>query len=532
MRIIEVIWQWLTENQNLLELFLGLLVSILGLVMTIVWRKIDKKKEKEREEQIKQFFKNLFFSQMQSYENFPVEHLINPRTWKDWVLKGIAVHLEKNFDLAIKYYETSIFIHPHHEAYCYMGLAYLENNNDKKATSSFKKSIKINPNFSNAYCYLGFIHEFYHNNSKEALMLYNKALELTPNNIIVYICICCSCILNNDLIKAKEYLLKIHEFNSNVLELNFLEGLIHLYERKIGNTTLFWNSIIGLDHNKKEEILLIKKLLLETNKIKQNWKSPAERQEFEQKYIQLRNLIEIDPNNSEALHNMGNLFYDMGEYNYAIKYYKMAIKLSPDNENPYYDLGWLYHEVRKNNKMATNCFNKAIEINPCFAKAYNGFGSICDDERKYKAAIEYYKKAIELDNNYTAAYNNLAVIYLKEKEYEFALKYAIKAIKITPNFIQAYTNILRAYIAQKEYYEPIKWLDQLIDVRPNCPKAFLLAGFGYILIGENQYQKGIECLQTSHQLGFKPAGTLVKLFKILGYSKLSINIGRRIFNNV
>ena len=88
------------------------------------------------------------------------------------------------------------------------------------------------------------------------------------------------------------------------------------------------------------------------------------------------------------------------------------------------------------------------------------------------------------------------------------------------------------YIAQGKYYEPIKWLNQLIEVRPNCPKAFLLAGCGYILIGEEQYQKGIECLQISHQLGFKSAGILAKLFKMLGYSKLNINIGRRIFNNM
>ena len=415
MRTFEAIWQWLFKNQNLLECFFGLLVSILGLVMAIIWRKKDKKKEKEEKEQIKQFLENLFFNQIKSYKKVSIEHLVNPQTWEDWVVKGVAVHLEKNFDLAIKYYEKSILIHPHHETYCYIGLAYLENGDDKKAVSSLKKSVKINPNFPNSYCCLGFMYEFYYNNSKMAMKLYDKALALTPNKVIVYICICCSCVLNSDLIKAKEYLLKISEFNSNVLELNFLESLIHLHERKISNATLFLDSITGLDHDKKEETFFFKKLLLETNKIKQNWKSPAERQEFEQKYIQLKDLIEIDPSNSDAFRNMGNLFYDMGKYCYAIKYYKIAIKISPNNENTYYDLGWLYHEIKKNNKKAIDCFNKAIEINPCFAKAYNGLGAICHDEKKYTKAIEYYKTAIEFDNNYTAAYNNLAVAYLKKK---------------------------------------------------------------------------------------------------------------------
>lgn len=530
--MLEIVCKWISENQILLGLLFGI-ITILGFVLSIIWRKIDNKKKKKDFELMKSFFRDAFFKQVQSEIKVSIEQLANPQTWEEWLVKGAAVQLEENFDLAIKYYEKSISLHPYHKTYCYMGLAYLEKKNARKAISCLKKSIKLNPNFEDAYCGLGLVYELFYENLKVSMKLYNKALELNPNNIIALVGICSIYILENDLSKAKDCFMKIQEFNSDKLEISLLEGLIPLKEGKIINAIPYFDKMIELlPDKKKAEVLLIKKALIELKKTKQNWKSSTEQQEFKQKYIHFKKLIELDFNNSHAYYDMGNAYYDMGKYQDASKCYKRAIELSPNNENPYYDLGWLYHSVKKNNTKAANYFNRAIEINPDFAKAYNGLGSICDDKKEYKKAIEYYEKAITLDNNYTAAYNNLGAVYLKNNKYDLALKYLMKAVKITPDYLQAYVNILRAYIAKKEYYEPIKWLDQLIETRPNCPKAFFLAGFGYILTGKEHYSKGLECLQISSQLGFKLAGILAKLFTVLGYSKLNIRIGRRVFNSM
>ena len=56
---------------------------------------------------------------------------------------------------------------------------------------------------------------------------------------------------------------------------------------------------------------------------------------------------------------------------------------------------------------ALNAYDKAIELNPNDAPAYNNRGLAYDNLDKNDLAIADYKKAIELNPKYGAAFNNL-----------------------------------------------------------------------------------------------------------------------------
>ena len=54
-------------------------------------------------------------------------------------------------------------------------------------------------------------------------------------------------------------------------------------------------------------------------------------------------------------------------------------------------------------------YNKAIEINPNYSRAYCGIGIIKAKKEQYKEAIIDYNKAIELNSKYINAYFNRGI---------------------------------------------------------------------------------------------------------------------------
>ena len=84
----------------------------------------------------------------------------------------------------------------------------------------------------------------------------------------------------------------------------------------------------------------------------------------------------------------------------------------------YYNQKKYRFELGSVGERAIENYNKAIELDPNDADAYNNRGLAYYYLEEYERAIEDYNKAIELNPNY--AYNNreLAISKLKEQEGE------------------------------------------------------------------------------------------------------------------
>ncbi len=77
----------------------------------------------------------------------------------------------------------------------------------------------------------------------------------------------------------------------------------------------------------------------------------------------LKQRLESDPNDLEALVGLGNLFYDAAKYPDAIEYYSRAVKLSPDDPDIISDLGVSYRRNGNPNR-AIELFRQATEAVP------------------------------------------------------------------------------------------------------------------------------------------------------------------------
>ena len=94
---------------------------------------------------------------------------------------------------------------------------------------------------------------------------------------------------------------------------------------------------------------------------------------------------------------------------------------------------------------AINAYNKAIDLNPNDASAYNNRGLAYDNLDKNNLAIADYEKAIELNPKYGDAFNNLAKTYGRRGYYKQAILFYDRIIELNPKDADAYYDRGNAY---------------------------------------------------------------------------------------
>ena len=84
--------------------------------------------------------------------------------------------------------------------------------------------------------------------------------------------------------------------------------------------------------------------------------------------------------------------------------------------------------------------NKAIQLNPKSAKAYNNRGTAYRRKSDYDKAITDYTESIKLNPESAKAYNNRGAAHSRKGDYDQAIKDLNKAIQLNPKSAKAYNN--------------------------------------------------------------------------------------------
>ena len=156
-------------------------------------------------------------------------------------------------------------------------------------------------------------------------------------------------------------------------------------------------------------------------------------------------------------------------------------EIKPEAEYSYYDWFLKGYNAGEEKKYSDACFyyQKAIELKPDYAAAYNNWGGVLTDlakqkgdESLYYESIEKYKKAIELNPDDADTYYNWgdALTDLAKQKgdeslyYEGIEKYK-EAIELKPDYAAAYNNLgsaLMSLAQQKDNLEEKK--DEIVEL--------------------------------------------------------------------
>jgi tetratricopeptide (TPR) repeat protein len=166
------------------------------------------------------------------------------------------------------------------------------------------------------------------------------------------------------------------------------------------------------------------------------------------------------------------------------------------NAGLYYEKGKGYAE-RDEWFKAWEQFDKAIQIDPDYAKAYYNRGISSYNLDRYEDAINDYTMAIQIDPDDSNAYNNRGRAYSKLGQYEDVINDYTKLIQMYPDYADYYHLRINAYNQLDRYEDAINDYTKLIQMYPkhehiwpanynlNLTEALFNRGRAYSKLGQS-----------------------------------------------
>jgi tetratricopeptide (TPR) repeat protein len=209
-----------------------------------------------------------------------------------------------------------------------------------------------------------------------------------------------------------------------------------------------------------------------------------------------RSALKIQPDNVIIYYNLGVTLREFGKIDEAEASYKRAIELKPDFLLAHYNLGNTL-KVQGKFEEAQESFKKAIELKPDYIEAYNNLGTTFERLNKLNEAEASYKKVIELRPDFAEAHNNLAVIINKLGRLDEAVRYYKKAIELKPSFNEAHFNLANTSYELNDLNKAEASYKKVIELKPDLAEAHNNLGMTVNKMGrldeaEACYKKAIE----------------------------------------
>jgi tetratricopeptide (TPR) repeat protein len=123
--------------------------------------------------------------------------------------------------------------------------------------------------------------------------------------------------------------------------------------------------------------------------------------------------VKLKPTYSEAVNNVGTVYYATKNYRRAISQYKKAIRLAPDSASIHSNLGTAYY-ARNQLALANVEYRIAIKLDPEVFEHHSSYGTLLQERSVQDRAKFHYM---------------MAALYAQDGRNELALQYLRKALE-------------------------------------------------------------------------------------------------------
>jgi tetratricopeptide (TPR) repeat protein len=111
----------------------------------------------------------------------------------------------------------------------------------------------------------------------------------------------------------------------------------------------------------------------------------------------LRKILANDPNNYQALVQLGNAYYDTNQPAQAVEFYEKALAIDGSSADVLTDLGSMYRSLKRFND-AISRFRRATELNPRHPNSRYNLGLVyVYDLQDYQKGIEAWEGLLAVD---------------------------------------------------------------------------------------------------------------------------------------
>ncbi len=166
----------------------------------------------------------------------------------------------------------------------------------------------------------------------------------------------------------------------------------------------------------------------------------------------LKKVIEKNPNDVEAVYDLGRSYLEQDDYKNAVPEYQKAVALNPTRNTWMYELGLLYYNIGD-----------------------------------FKNALSYFIMAEKA--GYTKSndfYENIGFAYLNTGDVVSGIKNLSTVLERNPNSKQLLQDIAQAMYSAKHYDDALNYYQKLLLLNPKDASALYMAGMAFLKKGQKE----------------------------------------------
>ncbi|WP_445629182.1 tetratricopeptide repeat protein [Nostoc sp. DSM 114167] len=230
-----------------------------------------------------------------------------------------------------------------------------------------------------------------------------------------------------------------------------------------------------------------------------------------------RQIIDLDPQQSEAFYGLGLLAQQQEQYQNAEQFFQAALQLQPEAGSIHNSLGFSLQQQGKLEE-AIACYEKALLILPDSIEVQINIKNILHIQGKlspeeqahyaelneqfalgkqkagdFKTAELYYRQAIALQPDLVSSYTNLGEVLQKQGRFNDAIDSYQQALKIKPDYHYAYHNLGYLFQEKGKFAEAIEVYEKTLSIQPDF--AITYNNLGNIFRAQNKFDAAIESYQ-------------------------------------
>jgi superkiller protein 3 len=136
----------------------------------------------------------------------------------------------------------------------------------------------------------------------------------------------------------------------------------------------------------------------------------------------------------------GDRYFEIGEFDRAVKAYATSAAVAPDDDQAYFKLAVA---ARRSNQpdVATKALQSLLRLEPRNIGAHYLLGLTFLEQGRFELAVRHNVAAVRINPNFADAYNNLGTAWQNLGKFDKALVFYRKAVELDPNHAMARQNV-------------------------------------------------------------------------------------------
>lgn len=220
-----------------------------------------------------------------------------------------------------------------------------------------------------------------------------------------------------------------------------------------------------------------------------------EADDFRSAVLELKNVIQLDPENDEAHLRLGEAYMALGQIGLAVQSYVAAITSNPDNLSAHLKAGQIFL-IAKKTMEARRAAKRILKEKNNDIDALQLLAAVQIQEKNIDAAIKTLQHTVTLAPQNSKPHHFLARSFFAAGNLDDAIKTCQQTIAIDPSFPAPYAMLIRIYGEKKQWDKAKSVLSQMSSISGGYKElvdaARFCEGRRQLSIAKEIYQKAIE----------------------------------------